>query len=237
MDKVLKLNFLLLGILILGLSACGRGVKESPCTEYLQTLELEGADTNWFSRIRDNRLGTKYFDIKSSNGLTDVMSYDSYEGYFSNDILSDFLKKDLPCHLYDFEFRLIDYSSSLYEFYFDIKIIQTNEGLYLYIRDYNSSKFDLMYMNYNIVTKEKFNIIYIKGGKKISDYAIEVELISEIEIDSVIYQEVFKITNTMIVEEGKSEDITDYYIDKYFGLIKFKLKSGVYWDVEHESSN
>ena len=201
------------------------------CIKETVKVDLKNPYNSWFSEFSLEFNHDAYFNIQSNTGLTDAIHYEKSTGYIPDFNVDEIYTDNEPCINYKFENIRLGYYSSFFNYQLSVRLIQVNDDVFINVNDNGSTKYGYIFMNYNITKNAGNKIVYFEGGKKISDYIVEVETESVVLSNNIEYYDVLKITNNLTLNEGNNFDITTIYIDSSFGIIKFVQKSGDIWDV------
>jgi hypothetical protein len=211
--------------------SCKKNKTDYSC-DNVQTIQTDFASpyNDWFNELPSDN--SSYLNIISSDSLSDAFDLVKYNDYIDDFTLSNFVQNDDPCTKYNFEYTYMDYKSSIYDFVMRVMLVQMNDGVHIRIDDNSSQKYGYIFMDYNISTSSASNIIFFESGAQTSTYKPSIEIIPSLTSNNIMYQYVYKITNNLTLNEGNKFDVTTFYIDQYWGLIKFTQKCGDTWDVE-----
>lgn len=204
-----------------------------PCAKTRDTLELTNPYNSWFSEISSVDYANRITIFHSNNGLSvsmDILKYDvSYnESVIRNELhVTDFD----PCVDHKCNGYLITNTSSMYNFSFDYKIYPYGDGIHICTRDFGSTKYGFMFYDYNLTTNEGNNIIYHIIGTYKSELIPTCENIT-LNVNGENLN-VYKIVNTLAMNEGVNLDIVAIYIEKSKGIVRFDQKNGVFWEFEN----
>ena len=58
-----------------------------------------------------------------------------------------------------------------------------------------------------------------------------VSVVDSLPAGNRIYRQVYKITNPYLQKAGNAFSITDFYVDKTYGLVQYTQKDGTSWQI------
>jgi hypothetical protein len=191
---------------------------------------------NYFSNL------LKEANWKSSNNLSDGSLINSGIAWFPFENTS---QDPVTCNELVGEQRAISYSQSLYNQNFEASItLRDNNELYLLIKiDFNDTTKSntqtwnmLKRLDIDTVSCKTFkNSGYFFNMSGYNVYSIPTDFseIDSIHVNNKTYKNVFQIINREGIRVGNSFTITEMYIDKLIGVIRYKLKNGQIWDLDN----
>lgn len=179
---------------------------------------------------------------KSSNGLSDGSSIYSGSAWFPFENTS----QDPYCNELVGQHRAISYRQSLYNQNFEASItLRDNNELYLLIKiDFtdttknNTQTWNMLKrLDIDTVSCKTFkNSGYFFNTSGYNVYSIPTDFseIDSIHINNKTYKNVFQIINREGIRVGNSFTINEMYIDKFIGVVRYKLKNGQIWDLDNK---
>ncbi|MEI6881730.1 MAG: hypothetical protein WCK82_10450 [Bacteroidota bacterium] len=192
---------------------------------------------NYFSNL------PKSATWKSNDGLTDGSLINSGIAWFPFENSS---QDPVTCNELVGEQRIISYKQSLYSQNFEASItVRDNNELFLLVKiDFNDTTknyTDTWHMlkrldNDTVIcrTFTSFGYFYVSSGYYVNSKASDFSTIDSIQVNNKTYKDVFHIVNREATRVGSSFSITEMFIDKFIGVVRYKLKNGQIWDLDNK---
>jgi hypothetical protein len=131
------------------------------------------------------------------------------------------LDEDANCGAQGDDIRL-QYESSLYANQFQVAIYQDVDTTRLTIQDGHS----IFELNMKDTSGSTY---WMYTGKR---DAAGMEILPSLQVGSLSYSPVYKISSPIAVKKGEPNDITTYYYHAQYGIIRFDQKDSTKWEME-----
>lgn len=244
-----------IGMIFLLLFACKKEnyiSNKPPCTPQTYNYYLPDSFYHWYTNLVDTGTTLKYYVLKSNTGLTETIEINKASPF---NIYRDGDHGTGPtCNTYNYWGYFYSYKSNLFKHYFfinvDFQYEDIDEDRYAYGRAYTDTvNLVIDYVTYNSTTvwnthvfmvqrllpnySNKLKMVYITGDQPtvFEECDTCVQYIGEITQGNRIYKDVTKYISTLTTSIS-STVITEFLIDKKFGVIQFKKRDGTTWKIE-----
>jgi hypothetical protein len=224
-------------IILLILVVFSISCKKSGCNgaEGYNIFSLPNPYRNYFSQLPES-----YVDWKCDNGLTDRSFVYSDTDRFNYDINDNYLDPK-TCYQNAWQLKIVQYGYSLLnknKIFSKIYLKENKDVCFeLWIQYYPNSLqsnwvlVKILNNNSNCKTySNKYHDVYF-AEDSIFSFDTDFSTIDSMVINSINYKDVFHIINQKALLDGNQFEITDVYVDKYVGVIRYKLKNGQLWDI------
>ncbi len=224
--------------------------KKEPCIPETFNYYLPDSFYNWYTDIVDTTSNQRFFILKSNSGLTETIEankaspFNVYEdGFFSS-----------KCDKYNYWGCFYSYRSNLYKHYFSINVDfqydDVDANRYTYGKAYTDTvNLVLNYVTYNSNTvwnthvfmvqqlipfkSNKLKMVYFTADQptitEICDTCIQD--VGEVKQGNNVYSNVTRYLSTFN-ESISSTVVSEFLIDKKYGIIQFKKRDGTTWTIE-----
>ncbi len=235
MGKTIKPLFKTRSLIVL-LSILFTACNNDRCEEEYVLIPLPEEYKNWFKDV-DATGSSVYKKARASSGLEESIGF----GRSNN---TEIIKGPpyKPCYYPSGQVIGVGYRSSLYNNTIGISLVQQHEGeapvLRLQVEERSTEIIDRINMQFRLksfkldpITVARYRFSQASTENIQTNDFPEVVTVDSVVVNGKVYNQVYKITNPYMQNNGTPFSLTEFYIDKNFGLIQYVQKDGVIWQI------
>lgn len=197
-----------------------------PCNEKLIVYILDQNYKSHFSKCNSSGYPAP---MQSSSGLMDNFYEYTYINFENDTSYYQF------CTKIKNEFVHLSYYAPVYNLPVTFELIQKKDGTYLiyYLNDYYKSKRKTYVCKWNLLTKQTYPVLIRTTSYPLQDSTTTVlpqlDTIGTYHTGIKAYNNVYRISNSLMPIYGNNFSIRELYFDKDYGLLQYTQNNGVVW--------
>lgn len=219
-------------MLCLLLTAC---FEREGCKETYPLVPLHADYANWFGGIAADNMNTQKM-ARTNTGLQETLTM----GKFNNQM--PVLKQPDACTYVSGKTLGLGYYSSLYGNNITVLLAQQKDGEVPILRisaySYSTNFQDHSEMFYDFSQAKQYPVTFSRFSKSTStseeiptNTFPLVSVVDSLPAGNRVYRQVYQITNPYLQKEGNAFSITDFYVDKTYGLVQYTQQDGTSWQI------
>lgn len=206
------------------------------CDEKYITIPLAAEYQNWFKSTPAGNT-TTFISVQSTTGLKESLSvskWSTYEGLY---------QAGGDCTHRSGQTIGLNYGSSVYGYGINIALVQQEDGEKPLLRIYNhlqtTKDSEVSQLVYHLGGTRTYPVTFTRyrydqsPGESIATNAVpEVTVLDSLVVGNRTFRQVYKVSNPYLKQEGTSYSLTDFFIDKDYGLVQYGQKDGTLWQIQ-----
>ncbi|MBK0403216.1 hypothetical protein I5M27_09480 [Adhaeribacter sp. BT258] len=206
------------------------------CEERYLLVPMHSSYAGWFSGTGADNTNTQKI-ARTNAGLQETLTLSKGNNQMP------VLKQPDACTYVSGKTVNLGYYSSLYGNNIGVTLAQQKDGevpvLRINVYAQSTGFQDHSEMFYDFSNAKQFPVTFSRFSKSTStsediltNAFPEVTIVDSLVTGNSVYRQVYKISNPYLQKEGNAFSITDFYIDKTYGLVQYAQKDGTIWQIQ-----